>query len=810
MLSIRSIRRDFRSAGSLHSMLAPWGFADDGVLVTKGGQVGVFYRLAPIDYECLDHAQRGDVVHRYEAALRLLDERFQICQYLFKRRIDPLTAPQCSSPVVHEAIQRRTADLNQRRNDLYTIEIYAVLLLKGLSVKKASRVSLGQAATAPIAAIRGWLSSSHVTAIVDAELTAAIDELRHHARSFEVQTADTLRPHRLDSRRAFAFLRQLVNYDPEVAAAASPKYDSCLDYFMADTPVECERRHLSVGEHSVKVLTMKEPPSTTRAHQLEALYTVPGEFIACLEWQRIPSERMRREIHSLRRHHFNRRTSLRNYVASDVKPEEMLVDESANATVRHLNEALTDLEVNGHVFGQTSLTLVMYDREPEALERAVAEARNTMANHDGMLVAEGYNLLNAWLSIVPGNSAFNVRRLALSETNCADLSFLFTLDGGSPECPHLGREALAVFETEHNTLYHLALHVNDVGHTAILGATGSGKSFLLNCLLTQAQRYDPLTVVFDIGRSYRKLASVLGGSFLEIGLRTGDVTINPFAHDPTPEHLHFLNGFLRVLLEGRDGHRLSETEDRECYEAIQHLYVLAPEQRRLRTLAALLPRALALRLGKWIEGGRYADLFDHVHDNLTVQNFQVFEFESMRAFPDLLEPLLFYVFHRVIARMTDPALAGVLKICLMEEAWEFIRHERFRQYAKTVLKTGRKHHVAMLLATQSIQDFASADLVDTVRDNCPTKCLLANPGLDPALYAEVFQLNHVEVDRLRKLAPRRQFLLKRPGLAKVLNVNVDPFSYALYTNTPVENERINALIKEHGLSQGLEEFAATA
>src|SRR6266536_660021 len=111
-----------------------------------------------------------------------------------------------------------------------------------------------------------------------------------------------------------------------------------------------------------------------------------------------------------------------------------------------------------------------------------------MATHDGTFIEETYNLLNAWLSVVPGNSAHNLRRLALLETHCADLSFLFTLDTGRVVCPHLDAPALAIFETQHQTPYHFTLHVNDVGHAVVLGATGSGKSFLLNFLLTQAQQ----------------------------------------------------------------------------------------------------------------------------------------------------------------------------------------------------------------------------------------------------------------------------------------------------------------------------------
>jgi len=412
--------------------------------------------------------------------------------------------------------------------------------------------------------------------------------------------------------------------------------------------------------------------------------------------------------------------------------------------------------------------------------------------------------------VLPGNSAHNLRRLALLETNYADLSFLFTLDAGQPRSVNLNAEALAIFETRHQTPYHFNLHVQDVGHTLVLGATGSGKSFLLNFLVMHAQKYEPLTVIFDLGHSYRKLAALLDGSYLELGLRQRGVRINPFALEPTRENLHFLHAFMRVLLEGADNYRLSDAEDREVYEAVENLYVLASEQRRLFTLANLLPRSLATRLSRWIEGGRYADVFDDVEDTFDVRQFQVFDFEAMRAYPALLEPLLFYVLHRVAARITDPAAAGGLKLCVMDEAWRFIQHETLRAYVQEALKTWRKRNAAMLLATQSIDDFASADLLRTVVESCPTKLLLANPALDRRQYTELFQLNETECELLTGLIPRRQLLLKRADIAKVLTLAVDPRSYWLYTNTPVDNERVRAIFQEYGLEAGLDRLVASA
>src|SRR5207245_11395602 len=118
-----------------------------------------------------------------------------------------------------------------------------------------------------------------------------------------------------------------------------------------------------------------------------------------------------------------------------------------------------------HFFGHCSLTLVLHGENARALEHQTAEAMKAMAVHDGRLFEETYNLLNAWLSIVPGNSAYNLRRLALLETNLADLSFLFTIDAGARVSAHLRREALAIFEAPHHVPYACNHHVQHVRHT---------------------------------------------------------------------------------------------------------------------------------------------------------------------------------------------------------------------------------------------------------------------------------------------------------------------------------------------------------
>jgi hypothetical protein len=127
-------------------------------------------------------------------------------------------------------------------------------------------------------------------------------------------------------------------------------------------------RHVVVREQCIKNLDTEFNPCPLRAW-------IPGEFIACLEWQRTASDRVRRDLQARRRHFFNKRISMVNYLTPEARPEEMLVDDSANATVRQLGDALTELEVNGHFFGMGSLTLVLHGEDGRALEHQAARAR---------------------------------------------------------------------------------------------------------------------------------------------------------------------------------------------------------------------------------------------------------------------------------------------------------------------------------------------------------------------------------------------------------------------------------------------------
>jgi type IV secretion system protein VirB4 len=237
---------------------------------------------------------------------------------------------------------------------------------------------------------------------------------------------------------------------------------------------------------------------------------------------------------------------------------------------------------------------------------------------------------------------------------------------------------------------------------------------------------------------------------------------------------------LKVLIQSDGQYAMTEGDDRDLFEQIETVYALEADQRRLFTLATILKRPLARQLHRWVDGGQYADVFDHVEDTVTLARFQYIDFEGLDLFPQVLEPVLFYLLYRADVAMAEPADAGALKVFVIDEAWRFFRDPAIRAYVTEALKTWRKRNACVLLATQSSEDLMRTELLRVVLESCPTVCFLANPQIDRRLYQDLFHLTETEADRITTIQARRQFLLKQPGVAKVLTLNVDPESAWLF------------------------------
>src|SRR5581483_3342381 len=130
MLRLSNVLKPYREAGSLNEQINLFGFIDDHMFLTKSGDVGVVLAVRGVDYECLDANGIDNCTKRLESAIKMLDDRCRVYQYLFKRNAPEIPHQTYDNRIVSAAIESRLSYLNGQAESLYALTIYFVVILE--------------------------------------------------------------------------------------------------------------------------------------------------------------------------------------------------------------------------------------------------------------------------------------------------------------------------------------------------------------------------------------------------------------------------------------------------------------------------------------------------------------------------------------------------------------------------------------------------------------------------------------------------------------------------------------------------------
>jgi type IV secretion system protein VirB4 len=482
MLRLDKVIKPWKESACLNDHINLYGFWNETAFLTKSGDAGMVLSVPGVDYESLDRSEQEYAVKRLEAALKAFGPGFHVYQYLFKSNRPDVPFAKYDDPIVEAAIEQRRKVFEAKRAHLYQVEIFYCILLEGSRSKTGVGAAFSQLFRDPAGAIgelKAQFTNDNMKTLLRSQIERDVACLDQRVQAFARQLADFMQIQVLDRQGQFTFFRRLLNFD-DWRVAGKPQSTQFLDYQIVNSNIEAERDHLRVGDHIVRVLTMKEAITETRPLALDALLKIPANFRVITEWTPLAADKARKEVNKRRRHFNMSKTGFVSQMGNDASktnPRDVLVDESKQADIENLGDCLRALG-DGQSLGDFSLTIVLYGHSKAELDQLGAEFAGIFTNADGSLFSETYNQLNAYFATVPGNYALNLRKLYLLNTNYADLSFLFTILPGEKTNAHLGTEYLAVLETDNSTPYFLNLHNGEVAHTLILGMTGSGKSFL--------------------------------------------------------------------------------------------------------------------------------------------------------------------------------------------------------------------------------------------------------------------------------------------------------------------------------------------
>jgi type IV secretion system protein TrbE len=727
--------------GEVRALFAPAEFVTDQIFLTKQGHLGCLIRIVPIPFESLDDSDVEHKTGRFVAALRNLDSTMRMYQYVMKHG-DP--------PLGDRIPSARTEFLRENTARMFSMDTCWAIVYE---------------AEQP---------GSRDQAEIDARIRIAAQYLTTVVSGFLASMAAVLQAELLREDAAFSVLTWLVNYEPRLRGLGL-KAAHEVDWQMAHSAVDCAGP-LTVGCRYVRVLTLKDLPSSSSAFCLRDLCKISCGVVIATEWKPIRVSDVHRTLKTQRRHY--------GHTKASVSSGGTLVDGGLEERDLSLMDVQRKIEKDGTYLGEWSLTVILYSEDPAVLRKAVSEAHGVLQQRRGALVEQqGKSALVAWLATVPGNDNYSIRQAKIDNLNYGDLSFLFGADTGQEFNAHLGNESLVVLENLHGQPYHFNMHRGQVGHTVHFGKSGSGKTYFVNMVIQNIQKYSGVkTFIFDIMNGYQKLTAALGGAYVQLGAGPRAATINPFSLAPTEDNLAFLLSFVRLLIESDGAEKMGNREQLDLARQIRSLYQMAPRLRRLGNLV-LMP-AVEQRLDRWVKRyhynlertGPYAYLFDNEHDSLEMADFQAFNFPALhKDHPEALEALVFYVVHWVNRAVATGD--GTPKFVFMDEALEFLRKEETRRFVSDGLMRWRHHNAALFIATQSLSHLEGT-VAASVIEQCVTRVYSANPGIDVEEWSRRLQLSATEARAITKLRPAKELLIQGSG---VVRVDADPVSHELYS-----------------------------
>ena len=799
---LAGLRRAHDAAAPLHEEIPYWNWLDDGrTLLTVGGELVTLAAMEAYESSGRPGEYLDYVLERWVRLLSSAGPRTRVYLYLLRRPL--LDIPSGVARAGARADLARLA-LEGRRKFLEP-RLHALDVVVAWS--RDARLRQRRENVSPLQRVK------EVFGTPSAASSWAAAEIQREAREFAdaVDAAaglvSDLTPLRiLAPEEAAHVLSELVNA-PGRSQGCRFSGHAPLSWSLALSEIEAESSHLRVDGGAVTLHSLLAPPSEARANQLEDILRLPCRTLELSwEWAPYAQDKAKQRLRRAQRHFWQKRYS----AVSQMTGGGGMVDAAAAVEADRIAAAGSELENDGVAYGDLSLCLALHGADEEAAERSAGELNRIFGQVDAKLIRERYYQLGAYFARLPGQPRpRQLRKVFVSAGSAGALAPLFGPSRGHPESRHLAAPAMAVLETRARTAYHYDLFGgSDVGHTLILGSTGSGKSFLLNFLLVNALRYDPRIAILDLGGSYRWLTKLARGGYLALSPGEAGTPLNPFGLAPSERSYRFLARWTAYLLK-IGGYETAGGDTSEIRKCVEDLFRRPPRARRMGALVKSLPVGMRPALERWHGTGPWAPIFDTAEDSLEIDDWQVVDLAGAAQYDDLASAAMQYVLERLGAQIDDDSERSRLKLLVVDEAWKFLRDPEIAAYLLEAVKTWRKRNAALILATQSAVDVSEGSNAAALLESCLTKFFLSNPSMDAERYQRLFALSPSETDTIRKLQPKREVYLRRPEEAETLQLHVDRKTYYLFTSDARDAATRERAIADHGgdLERALEALA---
>ncbi|WP_226669075.1 conjugal transfer protein TrbE [Microbulbifer aggregans] len=441
------------------------------------------------------------------------------------------------------------------------------------------------------------------------------------------------------------------------------------------------------------------------------------------------------------------------------KNEKGHINEEAVRMERQAQQAINDVESGVVCYGYITSVLLLYGKNQDLLLEEAQEIQAKIERLGFNVRIETINATEAYLGSLPGHSRENVVRPMVNTLNLAHLLPTSAIWAGEKNCPcpfyPPESPPLMHCATHGATPFRLNLHVDDLGHTLVLGPTGSGKSTLLGIIEAQAFRYPDATVIaFDKGMSMYALCEATGGQHFDVAGDSSKLAFAPLSHVKTKADISWFADWVEGICRLQNI-ELTPQRRKEIYNATVNC-VETGSKTLSDFVNTVQDHDIRSAMEQYTIQGSMGHLLDAEQDGLSLHRFTVFEIEALMELSDTYGlPVLMYLFWRV-----EKMLKGQPTFLFLDEAWLMLKHPVFREKIREWLKVLRKANCVTVFSTQSIEDAQDSGMLSVLRDSCPTKIFLPNPEAMTEDGREIYRamgLNNKEIQIVASATRKRQY-----------------------------------------------------
>jgi type IV secretion/conjugal transfer VirB4 family ATPase len=538
-----------------------------------------------------------------------------------------------------------------------------------------------------------------------------------------------------------------------------PEIPMYLDAFLVDEDLTggLEPR---LGASHLRMLTVMGFPAETWPGLLDDLNRLAFPYRWTTRALFLDKTDATRLLGRIRRQWFAKRKSIAAILKEVMTNEaSALTDSDAANKAVDADAALQELGADLVGEAYVTATVTVWDESPRIAEERLSLVEKAIQGRDFICMRERVNAIEAWLGSLPGHAYANVRQPPLSTLNLAHMIPVSAVWAGTEEDEHLCAPPLFFAKTQGSTPFRFSLHVGDVGHTLIVGPTGSGKSVLLAFMALQFRRYAEAQVfAFDFGGSIRASSLAMGGDWHDLGdLLEGastDLSLQPLAHIDDPGERSWASEWLASMLSCEAITVTPELKE-HVWSALSSLATAPAAERTLTGLSVLLQsNALKQALQPYTVSGPWGRLLDAETEYLGEANVQAFETEGLIG-SAAAGAVLSYLFHRI-----EDRLDGRPTLIIVDEGWLALDDPGFAAQLREWLKTLRKKNASVVFATQSLADIDASPLAPILVESCPTRIFLPNErAFEPQIAAiyRRFGLNDRQIEILASAMPKRDY-----------------------------------------------------